>query len=210
MLQALIQKLEDTDSSRAKDLLKTIRKSVDEKHLLLYFNDDQLMSYINKTGANGAIRQIDSDYLMVVDANVSFSEVGMFIKEGIRYDAALSDSGSPVRQAVTVSYRNDFSETLGIPGYTPIGGVIRNPETGNMVESRGVFGDYVRVYAPAGSVLTAATGFDSEVKTYSEAGKTFCRYVLVRPGEEREIKIEYAPASPERGVQSSHAKATRH
>lgn len=194
LFESLMAKLQETGPDRARELLNTLQLGTAQKHLLLYFNDQSLQRYAAGSGSDGEIRATPSDYAFLVDSNVSYSDAGLFLDESVRYSVILGQDGSPQSKTVAVHYRNRFNEADFGSKYGLIGGVIRDPESQKMVVSRAAFGDYVRVYVPEGSSLISANGFDGTVETYSEAGKTvFAGYLLVLPGQEKEISIQYAP-----------------
>lgn len=200
LFESVMAKLEETGPARGRELLDTLQRGIAEKHMLLYFNDLELQQYAARSRWDGAVRSARGDYVFLVDSNLSYSDAGLFVGENIRYSVKLGRDGSPQSKAITIRYRNRFNEAEFGSDFGPIGGLIRDPESKQMVVTRAAFGDYVRVYVPEGSSLTAASGFDSTVETYSEAGKTvFAGYLLVLPGQDREISLEYAPPASAAG-----------
>lgn len=129
-------------------MIKTITKLLDEKHIILQFDDENITNLLIEQGWNGQVVPFAGDYLMVVDSNIGFSKTNAIIEQNIDIEIDIADLAKP-RKNIKITYFNplDNGKDCGEPGekedrYYPI---IR------------CYGNYLRIYSPEGSLLTAAT-----------------------------------------------------
>jgi len=200
----LLEKIFSADNNKLKELLEVIKAGLNEKHLLVYFNDQQLENIISDFGWQGELKETSGDYLSVVHSNIAGGKTDGVIKETIQHQANVQKDGSIIN-TVTLIRRHH-----GIPGENIFTGVQNN--------------SYVRFYVPLGSSLLEANGFkkppaklfeeplpeykvDSDLISiesehiedqttgmdiYKESGKTvFGNWLQLKPGEIQEITIKY-------------------
>lgn len=107
------------------------------------------------------------------------------MEQSLRYDVEIEPSGR-VRSRLTLSYHNKSTVALTecdkfsqyVPSYAQL--------------TQGCYWDYVRIYVPLGSEVQSATGGDEPLDVFSQLGHTvFATSFVVRPGEKRELEIEY-------------------
>ena len=201
----LMAKLFSTSSKE--DLAKIIdllHVSLNEKHLLLYFNDKKIENLLFDLGWAGQLRSTDLDYLMVVHTNVAGGKTDGVIKETIDHTAEVQADGS-IYDTIKLTRRH-----TGTPGKDIFTGVQNN--------------SYVRFYVPAGSQLMLTEGFkkpaeklfkiptadyqfDADLEKtetnrhldqasgtdiYQESGKTvFGNWLQLKPGQTQTITIKY-------------------
>ncbi|MFA6215244.1 MAG: DUF4012 domain-containing protein [Patescibacteria group bacterium] len=200
----LLNKLFSADGADLKKLFEVFKSSLNEKQLLIYFNDYQTEKLITDLGWAGEIKKTNSDYLSVVHTNLAGGKTDGVVKETIEHAAEVQSDGSII-DTVKVTRRH-----TGTSGENIFTGVQNN--------------SYVRFYVPLGSTLLAATGFkkpmakffesplpeyqsDSDLlsvetektkdeKTdtdiYKESGKTvFGNWLQLKPGEIQSVTIKY-------------------
>lgn len=134
-------------------LVQALRRSLDEKHILLYFQDQSLGDLVREAGWDGSLRTFPGDYLMVVDANMGFNKVAPVIQEGIEYRVLLVDPAAP-KAELRLSYVHK--------GKPLDDRCVHQPDPGSSVSSYSdlvnqCFWNYVRVYPPAGTVPVAGS-----------------------------------------------------
>ncbi len=96
------------------------------------------------------------------------------------------EPGSNPRARFTVRYRH-----LGTPRTLTCDKFAQYAPTYDTLV-QGCYWDYVRLYAPSGAELIAASGGDEPVEALSELGLTvFATSLMIRPGEERTLVFEY-------------------
>lgn len=183
--------------------LAALMQALEEKDIMLYFNDDSLQANVEAEGWAGAIAQVEHDYLSVVHTNISGGKTDQVIDETIEHHAEIAEDGSII-DTVTLTKVHQ-----GDPAHEFAG--VRNL-------------DYVRFYVPEGSEIISSSGFadvspklyidlaegaeidhdlvsvsgqvlrddSTGIATNNEFGKTvFGNWMEVQPGESSTVKISY-------------------
>jgi len=169
------------------DLLATTVALLDERHIQIYARNPALQAVVEAHGWGGALAPAtpENDYLLVVDSNLGYNKVTASVSESVDY--VVSFAGEEPRARLTLTYENRSAPRPGecdkFKQYAPTYEEM----------TQGCYWDYVRVYAPAGARLLSGTGGDEPVEVLEDAGRTvFATYMVLVPGERREVQIEYA------------------
>lgn len=182
---ALNKLLSNSEEIRWGELFVTIRNLLDERHIQIYLKDPVWQSLIQRYGWSGALVETDGDYLAVVDSNVGYNKVTASVEQSMAYAVTATDGR--LRAKLTIRYHNRSTQRDDrcdkfrqyVPTYDAL--------------TQGCYWDYVRVYVPLGAELLAGTGGDEPITTTVELSRTcFATYFMLRPGEERELSLEYA------------------
>jgi len=154
--------------------LTTMTERARARDLLLYADDPAVERTIRLAGADGALNPTRDDYLYVVDTNTSYNKLNQLIEEKIWYRATIQPDRS-ILATTTISYTNTADATnLPRPNGEPF------------------YGDFVRVFAPAGSQLVSTGGLDESWKVYTLHNKTqFSGYLALGSHESRTIAFTY-------------------
>jgi len=183
---ALNKLLNKPGEIRWAELLATIKGLLDERHIQIYMVDPAFQALIQRYGWSGALVEVDGDYLAVVDSNLGYNKVTANIEQSLAYDVTLDKEGRALAR-LSIRYRNKSALVeihcdkfrQYVPTYDAL--------------TQGCYWDYVRVYAPLGAELVSGTGGDEPITATIELSRTcFAAYFTLRPGEEREIVLEYA------------------
>lgn len=191
------------DRERLIKLIKLLEDNLDEKHVLLYFADQDLEEKVTELGWAGQVKQTSQDYLMVVNTNIAGAKSDKEIEQRIFYNPEILPDGTVLGK---LRIERDHRAKRGA----------------DFVGFRNV--NWLRVYVPAGSELIKATGFklpdeayfeapaeewikDNDlmaeedlavideatgVHIYQEAGKTvFANWSMVDPGEMAVLEFTY-------------------
>ncbi len=184
--------------------LGVMERSLEEKHILFYFKDQELQEEVEKRGWGGKIKETSKDYLMVVNTNIAGGKSDRRMRQEIEHTAEIKPDGSIVN---TLIIKRDHTGKKDEPYYG-----VRNV-------------NWMRIYVPKGSKLLEAAGFrgpdpiyfeepeedwdqdpdvlaeetgmyiDKESQNtyvYEESGKTvFANWSMIDPGENREMYIRY-------------------
>ncbi|OGZ35577.1 MAG: hypothetical protein A3A94_01995 [Candidatus Portnoybacteria bacterium RIFCSPLOWO2_01_FULL_43_11] len=137
-----IQALAQLSLDKQKKALEIIFSSLKEKHILMYFRDDNLEKFIEEQGWAGEILETEKDYLNVVSSNINGYKTDKVVNETIDHQAEIQEEGSII-------------DTLTITREHRGGGM--DYDWWNRVNS-----NYLRVYLPKGSELLSATGHTIE------------------------------------------------
>jgi len=152
-------------------MMNIIIEGLDERHIMMYFKNENLQNYITSNKWGGEIQKTDSDYLSVINTNINGFKTDGVVDQVISHVSNIEEDGTIV-DTVTI-----VREHRG--GHT-------GKEWWDTVND-----DYMRVYVPRGSKLISVTGHTREVNkerlSYDKIG--FERYDEVKK-EEDSIKID--------------------
>lgn len=200
----ILEKIFSSNSEQLKQLFETLKLSLNERHVLVYFNNPQLENLANDFGWGGELKKTEGDYLSIIHTNIAGGKTDGVIREKIEHVADVQPDGSIIN-TLTLTRRH-----TGIARENVFTGVQNN--------------SYVRFYVPLGSTLISATGFKkppetlfekptsdlaidldlasiesehsidatSKTETYTENGKTvFGNWLQLKPGEVQVSTIKY-------------------
>lgn len=184
-------------------VLQLLYQQLNEKNIILYFNDQFIQQDIQNRGWAGQIKTAPQDYLQVVDSNIAGGKTNKAIEQTIHHQADIQADGRII-DTVTVT-RSHYGKS-GDPF----------EDLNNL--------SYLRFYVPQGSTLLQAEGFDrpdpkleldptsdaesdedlqaisgtvlidetTGMRTNTEFNKTvFGNWVEVKPGETATVIIKY-------------------
>ncbi len=148
----LLEKLiKINDSAQLADMASLLQQMIEEGHLLLYMQDNQAQTVLERRGFDGKVDPGERDYLMLIDSNVGWSKVDMYIQRSLRYQVDLSELHKP-QGVITLDYQH--TQPGDEPCYQEIPtGLYRQGRT--YYFSR-CYWDYWRVYLPGGTKLTGS------------------------------------------------------
>ncbi len=163
-------KLFDLSPEKMYAVLNIFDQNFTEKNILLYFKDMGFQEIAREKNWAGEIKQTDSDYLMVVDANMASYKTDAVITRSIHYNVA-QDSSNALIANLKLNYAHH----------------------GNFDWKTTRYRTYTRVYVPRASQLIKIKGVkDDEIEVYDEFGKTvFAFFASVEPGDIANIEIDY-------------------
>ncbi len=137
----------DPNSASRLALLEAVTKSLSEKDILLYFNNEQAQQEAETLGWAGAIPQNKQGFLMVNNANIGGHKSDQFIEQEIDYRTVIDADGNA--DVVTTIRRTHKGPQESINVSYPAG---EDPSKKDNVV-------FQRVLVPAGAVLLDAKGF---------------------------------------------------
>jgi hypothetical protein len=182
------------------ELARAARQALQQRHLLIYLRQPDVAESLAEAGWDGRLRQVDGDYLMVVDTNVGFNKVNGLVKESLLYAVDLTDPGLP-QATLIVRHEHPLSGWQGRCDQTP-----RYDDTYQQMMER-CYWNYLQVLLPSSAELTGATphavrgeallsGKPSPAEVSVQYGETGHRVLgtllLLRPGETLDTRFEYA------------------
>ena len=184
---AVFQRLQRGDVDPAA-VLQAGLTALNERAVQAVINDPDAARTLAGLGWDGSIAPLpDADYLALVDMNMGYNKVDAVMQRALEYTVTWDEAGRPTATA-TVSYRHPVKVDDHTCDLTP-----RYGATYDDMTARCYF-DYVRLYAPRGSVLIKATGLetDSISSRPGENGtEVFAGYFVLEPGDEHVISFEY-------------------
>ncbi len=176
--KVLFDKLLKLPTSKLQDVLKTFEENVREKHLLLYFRDEEEQTRSRDLKWSGELQTTDDDFVMVVDANLASLKSDPGVQRGLSY--SVTRDGESLIASLSISYDNQG--------------------TFNWKSTR--YRTYTRVYVPKGSELLSASGYLTNDKTKGgretqptveeELGKTvLAGFTAIEPKEQKTLTLQY-------------------
>ena len=128
-------------------LIKSLEQSLNEKHILFYFDDQELQSKVEELGWDGRVKSTAWDYLMVVNTNIAGGKSDRKIKEEIQHTSEVQEDGTIID---TVIIKRKHTAIRG-DEFTGVRNV-----------------DWMRIYVPLGSELIETLGFTRPDEGYFE------------------------------------------
>jgi hypothetical protein len=137
----------------------------------------------DRIGAAGRVNPTQSDYLQVIDSNISYNKINPYIRESVAYHATVLPTRW-VQSDLTLTYSDvPAPEYIYADSYGPGAG-----RTGTAAD----YGDFVRILAPNGARLLSASGWLRPYPSGPAYGKTmFAGYLIVRRGQTRSVHVRY-------------------
>lgn len=150
LAQALITKIQAYESLLGQTFYEQLLHALNEKHMLVQLDNQELMDILSRRSWDGAIRRGDADYLAVIEANLGFNKVNAATETSIVYSVDLQDLSNP-RAYLEIAVFNENPafipciprQELIEPGYA---GLIKQ-----------CYWNYLRVYTQEGTKLIDAT-----------------------------------------------------
>ncbi len=152
------------------NLMKVIEKSIIRKDLLVYFTKPENQMIAEKLNSDGAIKNVDHDYLMIVDANLAaFKTDAVVIKD---WFYQLEEINEQVVANLYLNYKHEGGFDWRTTRYR----------------------SYTRVLSPKGAkLLSIENASDIKVEDNNELNKTVIGFFFsVEPKETKQIKISYS------------------
>lgn len=147
--QKIIQKNYSTTA-----LFETFLRLLDEKHVLLYFEDPEAQAFVTQRNWDGGIHPpANGDFLMVVDTNVGFNKTSTIRDLSLNYEVDLRDPENP-KAHLKVSMSNHTP--VAVECYQSPGSVGIWIEQPNKYPMYDCYWSYLRVYTPAANILLSA------------------------------------------------------
>lgn len=160
-------------------------KNLDEKHIILSFNDKDVQTAIEKLNYAGKMREYPGDFIHVNQVNFGGAKSNLFVEEDIT--SSTTTKNGAVQREVTLVLKNPKSASNC------------NLEQREVLCLNAPLNNWVRFYVPKGSTLGTMKGFKSTEKPYDELGKTVYEgIVTIVPKGRAEVTVTYTlPATIE-------------
>ncbi len=172
--EAVLKNVLTAPRDKLPDLVKAVKVTLDQQHLLVWVNDAQAAQLFATRRWDGSLLPATGDSLMIVDTDVGGSKKSQQVTRDATYSVSLA-AGEPPRGTLRLSYQsNAWSDEY--------------PETPSWHR----YQTFLRVYVPAGATLESASGFDGDIAIGEECGRrTFGGMVTVQDRDSTDVKLEY-------------------
>ncbi len=173
-------KLFNLPFNKWKEIIYLMNDNIYRKNILVYLQNEQLENLSKEFGWSGEVKNVEGDYLMIVDSNMGAYKTDAVMSKSISYN--LEESANGLFAKLRINYAHN----------------------GQLNWKTTTYKSYTRIYVPSGSNLIKVEGFDSKLAVGKEFNKTyFGGYFKVKPGEMDSIYIEYKlPESIKKQVDS--------
>ncbi len=172
---ALFNKLFFLPSQNWPGITASLAKSLQEKHLMVYFVEPKLFSFAASQNWTGAMPRPTSnfeDFLSLVEANLGANKVNFYLDRNLNLETTVGKQGE-LQHTLRINYVNKS------PGEAWPGGKYKNR---------------MRVYVPLGSklvrVLWGEKDITKDVITFSDYGRTGYSFLIeLGPKEQKNLVI---------------------
>ncbi len=160
LMHSLLANAMGSEKTKIPLLAEAFFKNINQKHIMLYFPNQEMQDAAVKANLAGAITQTDPglDYFHLNDANFASAKSNIFITQKIKHE--ITSKAGKVEHKVAVTYTN------------PSPASNCNLEKGELCLNAPKYRNLFRVYVPQGSTLDKMTGSEIDAMTYDELGKT--------------------------------------
>lgn len=169
LMQQILAKSVGADVEKLPQLIETIARLANHKHIMFYMHDQALEEALGKLNWIGKIKSYDGDFLHINDSNFAGGKSNLYVTQTVTQEIKVKEEG--VSKKITIEYKNDQPFNIWL---------------------NGINRDYVRFYVPKGSKLVTSKGSEVGVTTTEDLDKTvFEAFIQVRPENSRKLEIEY-------------------
>jgi hypothetical protein len=180
LADVLIKKIFELPKEKLAPLALTLLKLFNEKHVLIYSNNEEMQKFIEEEGWAGKVEETSGDYLASIDANMASLKTDKYVDRSLAYEINL-DSNDKAKAKLSITYKNNA------PGFS-------------WKTTR--YRTWNRIYVPLGSELINISGNEKGAQYYDKPGKTYeigeelgkasiGTFASIEPGEEKTLTYEY-------------------
>ncbi len=159
LMSALLANIMGSEKTKMAPIIEAFFKNVNEKHVLVYFPDEEMQKIGNLANITGKIVDVenDVDYFHLNDTNFASAKSNFFITQKIKHEIDIKNNVAEHKVSVTYTNPNPASNC--------------NLEKGDLCLNAARYRDLFRFYLPIGSQLTKMTGSEVEAVKYEELNK---------------------------------------
>ncbi|MCS7092926.1 MAG: DUF4012 domain-containing protein [Patescibacteria group bacterium] len=169
LMFALVEKaLKSSPSQYWGPFISNLIENLQQKHILVYFVDEEIQKAVEQVNFAGRIKDFDEDYLHINNVNFAGAKSNLFVREIIE----LRLEGN--KRNLIITYRNPYPHS---DCNLERGGLCLNATLRN----------WLRVYVPKGSKLINFRGSLRKVNVYEDLGKTVFEGYLEVPTQGKAI-----------------------
>ncbi len=178
LMNSMLANMMGSPKTKWAEFFNIFTSSIREKHLLMYFKDENKQNAAEVLGAAGRINDYAGDYLHINDTNFAGAKSNMFVEQEVAQNVTINGDGSLTKK-LTLTYKN------------PRPGDNCNLEAGQLCLN-GLLRDWIRIYVPQGATLKSSTGFEVDLTTTEDLGKTvFDGFFTLAPQSVKKLEVEY-------------------
>ena len=178
----LMEKFSTLKPGEARNIFFETIKKLDEKHIILYSENNEIQRFFSKLGWIGEIKKTENeDFLMIINNNFGGGKSSLKIDEGIEQEINIENDGSITKEVkITREHTSDYYLKYFDPW---------------LKQEMWLVGDnnnYIKIYVPKGSKLIKAEGFANKIDIFNEDDKTaFGSNLSVKPKQKKTATLSY-------------------
>ncbi|GAB4027472.1 MAG: hypothetical protein Fur0011_5640 [Candidatus Microgenomates bacterium] len=179
LMNSMLANMMGSPKAKWAEFFNIFTESIEQKHLLMYFKDENKQMAAEALGAAGRITAYtEGDYLHINDSNFAGAKSNLFVESEVTQEITMGSDGSATKK-LTLTYKN------------PRKGDNCNLEAGQLCLN-GLLRSWTRVYVPKGSKLKSGRGFESDMETTEDLGYTVLEgFFTLAPQSVKKLEIEY-------------------
>jgi hypothetical protein len=192
----LLQSLSTLKGEQLLPLIQALQENLLQKHILLYAQDSQLQTRLDKFNWTGSLKPTDRDYLQITNTNLAGTKTDTYVDQSVTLESSIKDE--KIINILTITRTNKLANIDSFLNKS-----------------------FLRVYVPEKAQLISAQGFtsvdlpqikdnqkiDPDIAEWErnlkidhssgtlvgkEAGKTFFgNWLIVRGGESKTVTLTY-------------------
>ena len=150
----ILEKILSSNGDSWKNLYTTIIQLLEEKHVLLQFNDPEMTALLMRRGWAGVVQPpANSDFLMAVDSNIGFNKTNAQVQTTLTYSLDITNYTKPIGRLTVTHFNNGQGNIECIQNPAPVEGEV----SGEAYPINDCYWAYMRIYTPAGTELITST-----------------------------------------------------
>lgn len=188
LMNSMLANMMGSPKAKWAEFFNIFTESIEQKHLLMYFKDENKQKAAEALGAAGRLTSFaEGDYLHINDSNFAGAKSNLFVESEVTQEITMGSDGSATKK-LTLTYKN------------PRKGDNCNLEAGQLCLN-GLLRSWTRLYVPKGSVLKGGRGFEADMETSEDLGYTVLEgFFTLAPQSVKKLEIEYTiPAGTIKG-----------
>ncbi len=195
---ALMQRLNELSKGQPLTMLGLLQKQLNEKNILLYSRNPDLQNHIAKYRWNGAVTEINGDYLQINSSNLNGSKTDLALIRSAQLLTTI-DTGGRIRNQITYTVQNPLPELAGLTNKSWVRFLV--PQGSQLLGSNGFTANELPELPQANyTTLEQISSWEQNQKinqntgvaTGSESGKTyFAGWIEVPAGQTKTVSLSY-------------------
>jgi hypothetical protein len=170
-------------SSEVSKFIQLLVSGLHSKDVQVYLNQSIAENILHQLHLDGAIQQLKGDGLFIVDANIAGNKANGFITNTMNDQVVIDASGNATHHT-TISY-----------AWKTSGQIYGSP----------IYRDYVRVFAPSGSILQRQDGWQARGTSVAFGHKVWAGLFTLSYSQTRTITLVWTvPATAKKDAQGWH------
>jgi hypothetical protein len=157
-------------SEKLPELFNVFLNSLEQKHILVYFKEEDVQKAARDFKITGNILDFDGDYLYINDANLGGRKSNLYVTQEVSQEVFIGKDGY-IEKHLLITYKNPEKHDGWLNSVLP---------------------NWVRIYIPKGSQIISVNGIQDFKNTYDEAGKSVVAgFFELRPQGIAKVEVKY-------------------